>query len=551
MTYVFISYSRKDSDFVRQLHGALQTQGRDVWVDWEDIPLTANWWQEICGAIDSSDSFAFVISPDSVNSQVCRDEINYAVENHKRFIPIFYRDIAGVDRGTVHSAIHSHNWIPFTSDQDFSGAVKRLLEALDADLDHARTHSRLLTRAREWDSKGRDAGYLLTGGEVREYRRWLQFGGEKEPKATQLQLDYVLTSQTAQNRRQVQLLAGALTAVLVAFGLIVLALLQRQQLAEVQADNIAFAATSQSQETRIAQQQTQAREDSQNLLSQVNLGLTQQILVTELADARATAAAANATLVALGFFSASDAGLEADDPEIVFTAEAGPVILATAYLAQPTPTLYTAATQAVSEEGTQEVPLDGTRGLWVDSAGDDANACDSPESPCLTITAAVAQAWPGATIHLGYGVYAERVVLTQDMTIVGPDRTLTYMDGESLGTVITVGEGATVTLRGFSITGGNSATNGGGIENRGALTLEDVTIIANYASENGGGIANFGTLTASNVDITNNYGQLGGGIYNAPGAVLNEVDETVHVESNIADDLQFADYYFADENAQE
>jgi hypothetical protein len=191
--------------------------------------------------------------------------------------------------------------------------------------------------------------------------------------------------------------------------------------------------------------------------------------------------------------------------------------------------------------------LGGIRGLWVDgAAGGDNNTCDSPDSPCLTISGAVAKAWPGATIHLSYGVYAERLVLTQNVTIAGPDRALTYLDGETLGTVITVGEGALVTLRGFSITGGNTTANGGGIENRGDLTLEDVTIIANYAGENGGGIANFGTLTVSNADVTNNYGQLGGGIYNAPGAILNVIDETVRVEFNTAEDMQFADYYLAD-----
>jgi len=41
MTDVFISYARKDQVFVRKLHDALVTQGRDVWVDWEDIVLRA------------------------------------------------------------------------------------------------------------------------------------------------------------------------------------------------------------------------------------------------------------------------------------------------------------------------------------------------------------------------------------------------------------------------------------------------------------------------------------------------------------------------------
>jgi hypothetical protein len=114
MADVFISYSRRDSDFVRRLHTALVDSGRDVWVDWEDIPLTVDWWQAICSAIDAADAFAFVITPDSVASEVCHDEIDYAINNNKRFIPIYLRDIDEVDPGQVHPAIRSHNWIPFT-----------------------------------------------------------------------------------------------------------------------------------------------------------------------------------------------------------------------------------------------------------------------------------------------------------------------------------------------------------------------------------------------------------------------------------------------------
>jgi hypothetical protein len=40
MTDVFISYSRKDTPFVRALEAELEKDGREVWVDWQDIPPT-------------------------------------------------------------------------------------------------------------------------------------------------------------------------------------------------------------------------------------------------------------------------------------------------------------------------------------------------------------------------------------------------------------------------------------------------------------------------------------------------------------------------------
>ncbi|MEM6714713.1 MAG: toll/interleukin-1 receptor domain-containing protein, partial [Cyanobacteria bacterium P01_C01_bin.147] len=63
---VFISYSRRNKEFVQELHGALAATGREVWVDWENIPVAVDWWQEIQLGIELADTFVFVLSPDSV-----------------------------------------------------------------------------------------------------------------------------------------------------------------------------------------------------------------------------------------------------------------------------------------------------------------------------------------------------------------------------------------------------------------------------------------------------------------------------------------------------
>ena len=88
-TQVFISYSRRDTEFVKKLDESLKQEGLEVWVDWEDIPLSANWMEEIEAGIEGADVFVFVISPDSLASEVCRKELNYAMMRNKRFIPVF------------------------------------------------------------------------------------------------------------------------------------------------------------------------------------------------------------------------------------------------------------------------------------------------------------------------------------------------------------------------------------------------------------------------------------------------------------------------------
>ena len=76
-TKVFISYSRKDNKFTRKLYDGLEAHKMITWVDWEDIPLTADWMEEIREAIESSDAFVFVLSPDSVDSEICRKAQHY------------------------------------------------------------------------------------------------------------------------------------------------------------------------------------------------------------------------------------------------------------------------------------------------------------------------------------------------------------------------------------------------------------------------------------------------------------------------------------------
>src|SRR5215469_16215832 len=93
MAEVFISYSRKDKDFVRRLGEALAAHKREAWIDWKDIPLTAEWQQEIFTNIETADNFFFVISPESVASANCRREIDHAAANNKRMVPIFYRPV--------------------------------------------------------------------------------------------------------------------------------------------------------------------------------------------------------------------------------------------------------------------------------------------------------------------------------------------------------------------------------------------------------------------------------------------------------------------------
>jgi WD40 repeat protein len=203
MSDVFISYSRKDKDFVRVLHDALEKSERQTWVDWEDIPLTSEWWKEIEAGIEGADTFIFVISPDSAASKVCGEEISHAVKHNKRLFPIVRRDVAKFDpNNESFQALNKHNWLFFREEEDFEQAFQKLTTAISMDLGYVHNHTRLLVKAIEWDTNNRKEGSLLQKEILVEAENWLQTAIDKDPKPTDLQISYVENSRKVENANQ-------------------------------------------------------------------------------------------------------------------------------------------------------------------------------------------------------------------------------------------------------------------------------------------------------------------------------------------------------------
>jgi len=220
---VFISYSRRDAEFVRWLHGSLTEAGRDVWVDWEDIPPASEWAQDIDDSIDAAESVVFVITPDSLASEYCGQELQRAGKQGKRIVPIA---LDGADPAAAAPDIRQRNWIWCRSDDERDSALAALSSALDTDLAWSRAHTRLLVRAVEWEKRA-DKSLLLRGRDLADAERTISENAGKDPTPTTLQQRYLHESRAAATRRQ-RILLGAVTAgLLVAATLGVLTLLQR------------------------------------------------------------------------------------------------------------------------------------------------------------------------------------------------------------------------------------------------------------------------------------------------------------------------------------
>jgi hypothetical protein len=273
MTKVFISYSRKDKEFAIKFTEALQKSELETWIDWEDIPPTADWMEQIHKGIEQADAFLFILSPDSVASKVCGQEVDHAVQNGKRLIPIVARDVNPND---VHSALAKVNWIYGREQDDFDGAVNKTLSAIRTDLAWVEAHRRLQIRAIEWQ-KLKERSLLLRGKDLREAEEQLAVAGKKDPQPTDLQRQYVLESRRGESRTRNVIFAIGATVIIVLAFLSIFALDQRNLANDDALTAIANQNAAQTSEAN-AVNETHARATAQaNAEEQARIALSRQL----------------------------------------------------------------------------------------------------------------------------------------------------------------------------------------------------------------------------------------------------------------------------------
>lgn len=257
---------RSDVEFVKRLVESLHQQGKEVWVDWEDIPPGVEGFaDEIKRGIEGADAFLSVLTVDYLLSDYCVEmELAYAVKLNKRIIPIVLSKFEGmnVPRGIGHI-----NWIYFTphagQKNTYEESFPKVVEVMHADLDHVRHHKRFMLRYIEWDENKRASSYLLNGDEITQAQAWLMGAVGKDPAPTDLHKLYITASHKFTVRRQRILFSGVLVALVISIAFAVLSL-------------IGFGNASQAEATAVANYAVAATAQHQAQLSE-NFALTKQI----------------------------------------------------------------------------------------------------------------------------------------------------------------------------------------------------------------------------------------------------------------------------------
>ena len=124
---IFISYSRKNVNFVDRLVRSLEGLGFDCWVDRQDLEGGTIWREKVSLSIRKCQAFVLVISPDSMNSPIVAQEVSLAEFHGRTIIPLMY-EVCDLPPG-IDLQIHKLHWVNFAVNQ-YDDAMVQLETAL-------------------------------------------------------------------------------------------------------------------------------------------------------------------------------------------------------------------------------------------------------------------------------------------------------------------------------------------------------------------------------------------------------------------------------------
>jgi 5'-nucleotidase / UDP-sugar diphosphatase len=124
---VMISYRHLDAEFAHRVEAHLLSSGFRVWIDTAITPGN-DWREDIATAIRESAAVVFILTPASVQSKYCKEELYFASGLGKPIFPIVLEDAFDAMAGGAKTILQRKQWIDFKG--DFGPAAGKLVTEL-------------------------------------------------------------------------------------------------------------------------------------------------------------------------------------------------------------------------------------------------------------------------------------------------------------------------------------------------------------------------------------------------------------------------------------
>ncbi|WP_338762548.1 TIR domain-containing protein [Bernardetia sp. ABR2-2B] len=184
LTDCFISYSSQDKEEREAVRLALARHLITTWTHNRDIVKGEEFDKAIERGIEGADNFLFFITKDSIISEYCLFELEYAKKLNKRIIPLLIEEVSAKEFPTQ---IKNLQYINFTDNvitevtsknekTDFEKDIDTLVEEINRNREHYKKHKVFLTNALKWERQNNNASVLLRGHKLDEAKVWLKRG---------------------------------------------------------------------------------------------------------------------------------------------------------------------------------------------------------------------------------------------------------------------------------------------------------------------------------------------------------------------------------------
>ncbi|MEO1693513.1 MAG: toll/interleukin-1 receptor domain-containing protein, partial [Cyanobacteria bacterium J06631_6] len=88
MTQVMLSYADEDKATMEKIRNSLRREGITVWTNTTDIQTGKDFVDSFKRGIEKADNLVYLLSPNSIKSSYCQQELDLAVKYNKRIIPL-------------------------------------------------------------------------------------------------------------------------------------------------------------------------------------------------------------------------------------------------------------------------------------------------------------------------------------------------------------------------------------------------------------------------------------------------------------------------------
>ena len=171
-TDCFISYGKSMSNSLSSnLISHFEKNSFTYWIDDKLSSLGPEKIEYINSKIRSTGNFIFIISPQSVKSEICLRELEFAVKNHKSIIVIHHIAPSG-DWEKARLILKDLKWYYF-DDNALNNILNELNEKFNNNKENKILHAYLLNKSINWLRNEKDEDNLLYGKERIDFSKWL------------------------------------------------------------------------------------------------------------------------------------------------------------------------------------------------------------------------------------------------------------------------------------------------------------------------------------------------------------------------------------------